>query len=356
MTVSNFSYQALPMRVAFGDGAVSHLPDELDRAGHMRALVLCTPGQTRIAQIAVAALGVRSAGVFDAARMHVPVETVSAAIKYASEVDADSCVAIGGGSSIGLGKAIALESGLQIIAVPTTYAGSEMTPIWGLTRNGRKQTGRDSVVLPTSVVYDPQLTTSLTSEISAASGLNAIAHAVEALYAPDASPVISLMAEEGVRALAGALPAIVDNGSDRVARRAALYGAWLCGACLGATTMSLHHKLCHVLGGSLNLPHAQTHAIVLPYVLAYNEVHTPAAKAALQRALGVDYAPSVALREIVTRLPIPGSLSALGVRSEQLQSVIEQVLASPYANPTPVEIEGLRDILHRALRGAAVSE
>jgi maleylacetate reductase len=349
---TDFAYQALPMRVAFGLGAIAKVGEELDRAGLSRALVLCTPEQRPLAQTVLAELGERGAGIFDQAKMHVPVETATAATEAARSAGADCCVVVGGGSSIGLGKAIALEYHLPIIAIPTTYAGSEMTPIWGLTRDGRKQTGRDTTVLPTSVIYDPRVTTTLPTEISAASGLNAMAHAVEALYAPDTSPIISLMAQEGVRAFMSSLPAIVADGEDLTARAQALYGAWLCGACLGATSMSLHHKLCHVLGGFLDLPHAQTHAIVLPYALAYNESHAPAARTALQRAMDTDAEPSTAVWEMVQQLPIPHSLTDLGVIEPQLSAVIEQALSSPYANPAPVTADGLRHLLEQALTGA----
>ena len=350
--MNSFHYQALPMRVAFGVGALAKVGAEMDRAGLARAVVLCTPEQRDLAETVLTDLGDRGAGIFDQARMHVPIETATAATDYARGLGADSCVVVGGGSSIGLGKAIALEYGLPIIAIPTTYAGSEMTPIWGMTRDGRKQTGRHPAVLPTSVIYDPRVTTTLPAEISAASGLNAVAHAVEALYAPDASPIISLMAEEGVRAFVTSLPRVVADGDDLAARSTALYGAWLCGACLGATTMSLHHKLCHVLGGSLDLPHAQTHAIVLPYVLAYNESHAPEAEAALQRALRTDGLPSTALWETAQQLPIPHSLAELGVQESQLPRVIDEALANPYANPAPVTEQGLEQLLNAALTGA----
>ncbi|WP_312035825.1 maleylacetate reductase [Gordonia paraffinivorans] len=347
----SFRYHALPMQVTFEVGAVAGVGDELARLGLRRALVLCTPEQRSLAELVVDHLGDRGAGIFDQARMHVPVETADQARVRARELGADSCVVIGGGSSIGLGKAIALEHGLPIIAVPTTYAGSEMTPIWGLTRDGRKQTGRDPVVLPQAVIYDPALTTTLPAEISAASGLNAVAHAVEALYAPDASPIISLMAEEGVRAFTAALPTIVEDGTDLEARAQALYGAWLCGSCLGATTMSLHHKLCHVLGGSLDLPHAQTHAVVLPYVLAYNESHAPRAREALQRALGTEQDPSVALWDLAQQLKIPHSLRELGVDESHLPAIVDEVVSRPYSNPVPVTAEGLRHLLDGALNG-----
>ncbi len=241
--IRDFTYRALPMRVVFGAGALGRLPDEVASLGLSRVLVLCSPEQEQMGKSVAAALGERAAGVLPEARMHVPVEVARQARDLAAELGADGCVAVGGGSAIGLGKAIALAHDLPVVAVPTTYAGSEMTPVWGLTEDGRKRTGRDERVLPRSVLYDPELTVSLPAALSAASGMNAVAHAVEGLYAPDATPIISLMAEEGTRALAAALPRVVADGADVDARSEAQYGAWLCGAVLAATTMSLHHKL-----------------------------------------------------------------------------------------------------------------
>ena len=304
-----FTYQALPMRVTFGIGALRRLPDEVAALGLTRVLVLCSPEQEATGKLVAEALGDRAAGVLPEARMHVPVEVAHRARALATELGADGCVAVGGGSAIGLGKAIALEHGLPVIAVPTTYAGSEMTPIWGLTDGGAKRTGRDPRVLPASVLYDPDLTLTLPAGLSATSGMNAIAHAVEGLYAPDASPIISLMAEEGVRALATALPRVVADGADIDARADAQYGAWLCGAVLGATTMSLHHKLCHTLGGTLDLPHAPTHTVVLPHALAYNAPAAPQAVAALTRALGGAADPARDLWDLAGRLGAPRSLA-----------------------------------------------
>ncbi len=195
---------------------------------------------------------------------------------------------MGGGSTTGLGKAIALRTDLPQIVLPTTYAGSEMTPILGETRDSAKTTLRDPKVLPEVVIYDVELTLGLPASVSAASGMNAIAHAVEALYARDRNPLISLAGEEGVAALARALPKILDAPRDHEARSEALYGAWLCGVCLGTVGMALHHKLCHALGGSFGLPHAETHAIVLPHAAAYNAPAAPAALACVARALGTD--------------------------------------------------------------------
>lgn len=337
--------------MVFGAGSLAQIPQEVEQLGLRRLLVLSTPAQEKLAEHAETLLGRACAGRFTEARMHVPADIAAAAVKAARETGADGCLAIGGGSTIGLGKAIALETGLPVISVPTTYAGSEMTPIWGLTENGRKRTGRDRRVLPRSVVYDPELTLGLPVGMSVTSGFNAVAHAVEALYAPDASPIISLMAEEGVRSLATALPAIVEDPLDPQARSDALRGAWLCGACLGATTMSLHHKLCHILGGTFDLSHAETHTVLLPYVAAFNLPAAPAAAQALSRALATDDVPGHLARTSV-ELGAPRSLAAVGLTQDDVDEVIGQAVGRPYANPRPVTSDALRFLLTAALNGA----
>ncbi|ODU07166.1 MAG: maleylacetate reductase [Pseudonocardia sp. SCN 72-86] len=348
-----FTYQALPMRVTFGAGAVAGLAGELDLLGLRRVLVLCSPEQADTGHRVGEALGERSVGVLAQARMHVPVEVADRARDTAARLGADGCVAVGGGSAIGLGKAIALEHGLPVVAVPTTYAGSEMTPVWGLTENGCKRTGRDPRVLPRSVLYDAELTMSLPPEVSVVSGMNAIAHAVEGLYAPDRSPIVSLMAEEGTRALGAALPRIIADGHDLAARAEAQYGAWLCGAVLGATTMSLHHKLCHTLGGALDLPHAQTHSVVLPHALAYNTAAAPHAATSLSRALGGADDPARALWELAGSLGAPRALRDLGMAETDIADVVGLAVESPYPNPRPVTADGVRALLTAAWRGDA---
>jgi maleylacetate reductase len=327
------------------------LPDEVADLGLSRVLVLCTPEQADTGRLVADALGDRAAGILPEARMHVPIEVARRARDRAAERGADGCVAVGGGSAVGLGKAIALEHGLPIIAVPTTYAGSEMTPVWGLTENGEKRTGRDERVLPRSVLYDPELTLSLPAGMSATSGMNAMAHAVEGLYAPDATPIISLMAAEGVRALAAALPRVVADGADLDARTDAQYGAWLCGAVLAATTMSLHHKLCHTLGGTLDLPHAQTHTVVLPHALAYNAAAAPAAVAALSAALGGVPDPARELWDLAGRMGAPRSLRELGMAESDIPRIAELAVARPYANPRPVTVDGVTALLRAAWSG-----
>lgn len=345
-----FIYEARPVRVVFGAGSLRQLPEELARLGARRALVLATPGQRPLAERAAALLGQMAAGIHAEAVMHVPVETAAAARAAAARLGADAYVAIGGGSTIGLAKAIALETGLPIVAVPTTYAGSEMTAIWGLTEGGEKRTGRDERVRPRAVLFDPELTLTLPPKVAGPSGMNALAHCVEALYAPDGNPVISLMAEEGIRALAASLPAVVRAPDNLEARGGALYGAWLAGAALGAATLGLHHKICHVLGGSFNLPHAEVHTVILPHAAAYNAAAAPEAMARAARALGVTSAPA-GIFDLALALGAPTSLRALGMAWADLDRAAELATRNPYANPAPVTTEGVRRLLDAAFHG-----
>ncbi|MBB4514428.1 maleylacetate reductase [Paraburkholderia fungorum] len=351
--MERFVYQGTPSRVVFECGALAQLPEELARLGVRRALILSTPEQRNLADRVEGILGERAAGVCAQAVMHVPVEVARAACEMATALEADCCVAIGGGSTIGLGKAIALESSLPIIAVPTTYAGSEMTPIFGLTEGRLKRTGRDARVLPRTVLYDANLTLSLPAEISAASGINAMAHAVEALYAEDANPITSLMAEESIRALGEALPVIVRTPGDAGMRSRALYGAWLAGTCLGAVGMALHHKLCHTLGGTFNLPHAQTHAAMLPHTAHYNHRAAPEALRKVARALGGAEAAEAGrlLFELNRKLGMAVALVDLGLPASGLDEAAELACKNPYANPRPVEREAIRQLLQDAWEG-----
>jgi maleylacetate reductase len=345
-----FVYTAQPARVIFGAGALARLPQEIDALGCRRALVLCTPEQREVAERAAALLGARAAGVFDRAAMHVPIETARAARAQARQLGADCAVAVGGGSTTGLGKAIALEAGLPIVAIPTTYAGSEMTPIYGITESGLKKTGRDLRVLPRTVIYDPQLTLTLPVSLSVTSGINAIAHAAEGLYAVDRNPIMDLMAEEGIAALGRALPRIVRQPQDIEARSDALYGAWLCGTVLGHVGMALHHKLCHTLGGSFNLPHAETHTVVLPHALAYNAAHAPQAMARIARALGASPA-AQAVYDLARANGAPTSLRELGMQAKDLDRACELALQTPYPNPRPLERAAIRELLQHAWEG-----
>jgi maleylacetate reductase len=346
----SFVYTGLQGRVLFGSGSIEKVAEEIRALSCKRALVLSTHQQSALAEDLAARLGDLSAGTFTGAAMHTPVEVTEAALQVVRQRQADCTVAIGGGSTTGLGKAIALRANLAQIVVPTTYAGSEATPILGETEAGVKTTRRTLKILPQVIVYDVDLTLSLPVPMSVTSGLNAIAHAVEALYSPEANPVVALLAKDGIAALARALPVIVKDATDRDARSAALYGAWLCGVCLGSVGMSLHHKLCHVLGGSFNLPHAETHAVVLPHAVAYNE---PAATDALRPIAEMLEAPTAAdgLFNLGQRLGAPTTLKEVGMPLEGIETAATLAVASPYPNPRPLDRDAIRKLLDDAYHG-----
>jgi len=355
-----FTYTAAPARVVFGIGALQHLGREIDALGARRALVLSTPEQAASARHVADLLGERAAGIYAEARMHVPVETARGAREEARRLGADCAVAIGGGSTTGLAKAIALEAAsaaarFPIVAIPTTYAGSEMTPIWGLTEGGVKKTGRDPRVLPAAVIYDPELTVTLPFGLTVTSAMNAIAHAAEGLYAHDGNPVMALMAEEGVRAAAAALPPLLVNARDLEARGDALYAAWLCGTVLGNVAMGLHHKLCHTLGGTFDLPHAEVHTVVLPHALAYNAPAAREAMARVARALANAGRPATSAPRGVFDLAkahgTPTALRDIGMRADGLDRAADLAVQTPYPNPRPLERAAIRELLQRAFEG-----
>jgi maleylacetate reductase len=348
--IANFTYTGLPARVVFGSGTIASVPDELRALACKKALVLSTPEQRDAARDLAVRLGDLCVGTFTQAAMHTPVDVTERAMNIVRDTGTDCTVALGGGSTTGLGKAIALRTDLPQVVVPTTYAGSEATPIIGETQDGRKITQRTTKVLPEVIVYDIDLTLTLPPALSATSGMNAIAHAIEALYTQDANPIVSLMAERGIASLAQALPPIMKNPSDRAARADALFGAWLCGVCLGAVGMALHHKLCHTLGGSFNLPHAETHTVVLPHSIAYNAQAVPDAMARAARALGAANAPQ-GLFDLAKSLGAPTSLREIGMSESSLDRAAELATTLPYWNPRPLERAAIRALLDDAYYG-----
>ncbi len=345
-----FTHESLPGRVVFGCGARARLGEEVERLGLGRVLLVTTEGRRPLAEAAAGLLGARAAGIFTGAVMHVPIEVAEAARAKARELAADGCVAIGGGTAIGLAKAIALETGLPVVALPTTYAGSEMTPILGITEGGVKRTRRDLRMLPRTVIYDPELSLSLPPAVSGPSGMNAVAHCVEALYAENPDPLAALVAEEGLRALARSLPVVVRRPDDVAARGEALYGAWLAGAALAMVGMALHHKLCHVLGGSFDLPHAEVHTILLPHVAAYNRDAAPAAMARVARALGAEDA-AAGLFDLAAGLGTPLALKEIGMPEDGLGRAAALAVSAPYWNPRPVTRDGVQALLDDAYHG-----
>ncbi|KQK61044.1 Maleylacetate reductase [Pseudomonas aeruginosa] len=345
-----FIYNALPSRVIFGFGTLAQVAEEIRTLGCSRALVLTTPQQRAAGEQLVAQLGELAVGLYDNATMHTPVEVTRDALSVVERSGADCVVALGGGSTIGLGKAIALNTDLPQIVIPTTYAGSEATPIIGQTENGLKTTQRTLKVLPEVIIYDVELTLSLPAQMTVTSGLNAIAHAVEALYSKDANPLISILAEQGIAAIGRALPRIHVDPQDREARSDALFGAWACGTCLGAVGMSIHHKLCHTLGGSFDLPHAETHTVVLPHAAAYNAEAAPEAMARIARALGTDNA-AQGLYDLAAKHGAPTSLAQIGMHEGDVPRAVEIACASPYWNPRPIEPAAIRELLDNAFNG-----
>ena len=346
----SFVYTARPARVVFGTGTIDSVPDEIDQLNLKRVLILATPAQADDAHAMADRVGARAAAVYAGAVMHTPVDVTEAALEVVTRSGADGVLAIGGGSTIGLGKAIAFRTDRPQLVVPTTYAGSEMTPILGETEGGVKRTCSSPRILPEAVVYDVDLTMGLPATMSATSGLNAVAHAVEALYARDRNPIVSLMAVEAIAKLVAALPRIAADPRDADARGDALYGAWLCGTCLGSVGMALHHKLCHTLGGSFDLPHAETHSVLLAHALAYNAPAVPEAMAALRPLLGTD--PAAAIQELGRGIGAPVSLAALGMPEDGIDRATDLALANPYWNPRPLDRAAIRALLARAWAGA----
>ncbi|MBN8997057.1 MAG: maleylacetate reductase [Rhizobiales bacterium] len=348
--MDSFVYQSQPQRIIFGTGTLAATGEELSRLGCRRALVLSTPQQAAGAEALAGDLGERCAGTFAKAAMHTPVGVTEEALAVVRAKNADAVVSLGGGSTTGLGKAIALRTDLPQIVIPTTYAGSEATPILGETAAGRKTTQRTPKVLPEVVLYDVELTLTLPVALSVTSGLNAIAHAVEARYARERNPLISLLALEAVRALSFGLERIVTAPRDRLARSDALYGAWAAGTCLGSVGMALHHKICHVLGGTFDLPHAETHAVILPHAAAYNDAAAAEQLAPLAAMLGASTA-GVGLYDLSRKLGAPQTLAGIGMKRGDLDRAADEIVASPYWNPRPVERGAIRELLEDAFVG-----
>ena len=355
--MTSFTFPGLTTRVVFGHGTLARTGHEITRLGHSRVLVLSTPHQEPQAQALADQLGALSVGVFAGAAMHTPTQVTEAALAAFAATGATAVVSLGGGSTTGLGKAIATRTGADQVVIPTTYAGSEMTDILGETRGGQKTTRRDPSIRPEVVIYDVDLTLTLPVSMTMTSGMNALAHAMEAFYAPDLNPVIDLMCREAMRAFHDGLPVLATDPHNGPARARTLLGAWFCSAALGSVTMALHHKLAHVLGGSFNTPHAETHAILLPHTTAFNAVAVPEALAPIAQIFGATSGtgprtgPGAALWDFATRIGAPMRLADLGLREADLDRAADIAVQNPYANPRPIDREGIRHLLQDAFTG-----
>ncbi|HET9172235.1 MAG TPA: maleylacetate reductase [Actinospica sp.] len=344
-----FEHVSLPQRVRFATGgARENLAAEIEALGASRVMVIGSARDHAVAE------GLPVVRRHEEVVMHVPVEVARRARDAAEADRADALVCIGGGSTTGLAKAVALTSGLPIIAVPTTYAGSEVTNVWGLTEGSRKTTGVDDRVLPRAVVYDAALTYGLPVELSVASGLNALAHCVDSMWAPRTDPIDGAIAAEGIRALRIGLPLVVKEPAGADGREHALYGSYLAALAFASAGSGLHHKICHVLGGMFNLPHAQTHAVVLPHVLSFNAPYAADARRMIAAAFDAEDAVS-GLRQLREELNAPRALRDLGplMPEDAIPAAAEAVLAAvPPGNPRPVTLEDLTELLHAAWEGS----
>lgn len=345
----DFTYRGSAAHIVFGAGKLTETGAWIEKLGCAKALVLSTPHQAQDAAVLSDQLGGLSAGVFSKATMHTPVDVTQNAMAVVHQTGADCVVALGGGSTTGLGKAIAYRTDLPQIVIPTTYAGSEVTPILGQTEGGRKTTVRGDGILPEVVIYDPDLTIGLPLAMSVTSGLNAMAHAAEALYAQDRNPVSSLMAADGLTAFVEALPRLVENTNDAEARSTALYGAWLCGTVLGTVGMALHHKICHTLGGSFDTPHAETHAIMLPHTVGFN---ANAVSSQLKPISDLfSETPGAGLFDFAEKIGAPQGLRELGLKESDLDRAAQIATENPYWNPCAFDRSSIRNLLQDAWEG-----
>jgi maleylacetate reductase len=337
-----------PVRVRLGAGLRHEIGAEMAALGLSQALVLTTPGKAEQGEMVRSALGPLAFGLFSRATMHTPIEITEQALEAAK--GADCLVAIGGGSTIGLAKAIALRTDLPQVVLPTTYAGSEATPVLGQTAAGVKETLRSPKVQPEVILYDPELVATLPAKLSVTSGLNAMAHAVEALYAQDRNPLSGQLALAGIRAFKEGLPRVVADPGNLAAREDTQFGAWLCGTVLAQVGMALHHKLCHTLGGSFGLPHAETHAILLAHSAGYNASAAAVALAPVAELFGGSVGGG--LRDFAASLGAPLALRELGLSEGDLDRAADLATKNPYWNPRPIEREAIRALLQRAWEGA----
>jgi alcohol dehydrogenase class IV/protocatechuate 3,4-dioxygenase beta subunit len=345
-----FTYVGRPTRVIFGTGTLGRVRAEVEQLGRSRALVLGLASRPELTAQVREVLGPLAAGEFTGVVAHTPVEVTETALEVLRHVDADCLIAVGGSSATGLAKALTARTGLPQIVLPTTYAGSEATPVLGETKDGVKTTYSDPKLQPGTVIYDVDLTLSLPVAFSVTSGVNAMAHAVEALYAPQTDPVTDQLAIKAISLLASGLPRVAADPADRDARTDLLQAAWLAGTCLGTVGMGLHHKLCHTLGGTFGLPHAETHTVVLPHAMAYNAPAAPEAMAAVARALGVPDA-ATGVYDLVRSLGGPVALRDLGLAEEDLPRAVELATVKAYPNPRPLTADGISALLRDAWSG-----
>lgn len=345
-------FNATPARIVFGAGSSAQVAAEVKRLGASRALVVSTPGRSAMAQAAVDALGAQCVGLLPEAVSQVPIELARRARARARELGTDCIVSVGGGASIGMGKAIALDMAVPVIAIPTTYSGSEMTGFCGITIEGVKRMHQSLRMLASCVIFDPELTVGLPVPVSAASALNALAHCVDAMVVASCSPIMAMAAAEGARVIAGAIPAVVRNPQDINARTELMYGGYLSGAAL-AGGFALQHGVAHVLGGSFNVAHGTSHALVLPHAAAHHAAQVPQMMEPLARAMGLKTGDlGAGIFDLLASLQLPTSLKELGFKEQDLDRVAQISIETDNGeNPYPVTLAAVRRMLDNIYHG-----
>lgn len=345
-----FDFKPVPSKIIFGENSALTLCEEADELGVKRIMIACTEAMVARIPTVLEKLGDKCVGIFDGAEPHCPEPVAMAALKKFQELNADVIVAIGGGSTIGIGKAITLRTGAPLIVVATTPCGSESTPIHGMLIGNHKKTGRDPKVIARTSIYDPVLTTSMSAHHTGTIGMNSLAHCVEALYAKVRSPISDLMATEGIEALTTGIPASIKTPSDLEARSQVLYGGMLSGHCVTLAGIAIHHKLCHVLGGHHGIPHGESNSVVLPYAVAYNESAAPDAMQKIMTAMNTESA-SGGIFDFATTIGVPKSLKELGMDEKDLDIAAKETVERTTYNPKPVDVKSVRKMLQQAYEG-----
>lgn len=345
-----FNYTPVPSRAVFGENAALTLKNEVNSLGAARVMIACSKGMvTRISHI-LGSVDEMCVAVFDGAEPHCPETVAMAALELYQKSGADCIVAIGGGSTIGVGKAIALRTDAKFIVIATTPCGSESTPIHGMLIGKKKKTGRDNKVIARTSIYDPCLTTSMNAHHTGTISMNSLAHCVEALYAEVRSPISDSFAVEGIKALINGVPGSIQNPDDIDARSMVLYGGMLSGYCVTLAGIAIHHKLCHVLGGHHNIPHGESNSVILPYAVAYNESAAPNAMEKIKTAFGAKSA-SGAIYDFAREIGVPKSLKELGMREEHLDAVAQETVETTPYNPRAIDVKSVREMLQQAYEG-----
>jgi alcohol dehydrogenase class IV len=379
-----FHYTSYAQEIIFGTGSLAQLGEVVDRFRWQRLLLCSTGSLRRGGQIAELerALGERLVASYEHIQPHVPDFQVAEALALAETHQIDGVIGFGGGSAIGMAKAVsrALEkkrSGTQeypiapiqqplvpVIAIPTTYAGSEMTPVYGVTRQidgePRKVTVTDVRVTPKLTLYDPLLTLQLSPEMTASTGINALAHCIEALYSITRNPFSTAAALQGIRSINSALPRCYAAGNDVEARAEMLTGSFLAATALAHVTMAIHHGLCHVLGGTAGVPHGVANSIILPHAMRFNLDATAHQLAQVAEAMGIGTAGTIVeaaaedviqqIYRLIRQLNLPQHLRDVGVQEADLPRLAQIAFQSRtvQSNPKPVRDAGEIEAILRA--------